>query len=284
MNETPSETETVSIPAQGTTTGVNDYRPRHRDESAPAVGPTGPTGPTRPWASRPVASVTPRPVAPPVARSMQPHLAPRVERVYTTPGWIAESAADQTVPHQSTALHDVSPATGTPVGTIPETGRIPQPVDLVRQAKWTTPRSGVLALVVLLVSAVAVAVTTGSGLLEGQTTPTLVIALALALAASGINAILVAVRPSVVEIDEAWLTVRHRGQRDRFDLTSPHQEIAVSGRPGTASWALALGSPSGRIVTVTGTMVDSQALHAVVAHAQLYAERDRAARRERFNR
>ena len=124
----------------------------------------------------------------------------------------------------------------------------------------------------------------GTGLLGRQSTPTLAVALACLLGAAGLYALLVVLRPVVVELAAPRLAVRRGERDDRFDLSSPFQDVQVSGRPGTGEWKLTLGCPDGRVVRLTSNMVDSRRLDEVVAHAQLLAARAQAARQERFNR
>ena len=166
----------------------------------------------------------------------------------------------------------------------PEWTQVARREDLLRQARWRAPRNGRYAIALLLVAALFAAGATGSGLLDRQSTPLLAIALSCLLAASGLYAILVATTPTIVQLDEVTLTVRHRGRTDRFDLTRPYEDVQVSGEPGTSKWRMRLGCPDGHSVIVTGAMVDSRRLAPVVAYAQEYAQRGRDAREERFTR
>ncbi len=223
--------------------------------------------------------------APPRHRAQTPAHEPPVTpgelvaRAYATPVWVptqgGQAHADPTPAHRATSQVVETDAGWTVVR---------EREDLLRHARWRTPRSGRAAIGLLLVAVLLSAFAIGSGLLDQQSTPTLALALTCLLAASGLYAILVATSPTVVELDEAVLTVRHRGRTDRFELTRPYQDLRVSGQPGTAKWLLCLGTPDGRTVVLTGNMVDSQRLAPVVTYAQEYAERSREAREERFTR
>jgi hypothetical protein len=141
-----------------------------------------------------------------------------------------------------------------------------------------------MAVVLLLLAALTAAAATSTGVVTRQTTSALGVALTCLLAASGLYAVLVATRPTVVGLDEVWLTVRQHGRYDSFDLTNPFQDVVVVGQPGTSGWQLRLGCADGRVVKVNASMVDSHELHRVVTFAQSYADRERAARLERFSR
>ncbi len=151
-------------------------------------------------------------------------------------------------------------------------------------ARWEGSHGTTIALTFLLVGFLAVAGSKASGLLQQQTTPALGLALACLLGAAGLYSIIVVLRPTVVQLDQTRLSVRQHGREDSFDLSNPFQELHVSGKPGTSGWHLALGTPDGRVVRLTSTMVDSRQLDAVVAYAQTYAVRDRVARIDRFSR
>jgi hypothetical protein len=205
-------------------------------------------------------------------------------RVYRTPVWVPSQAApEQPAPdHQALSIDPVEQSTQS-AATDPEWTRVARREDLLRHARWRTPRNGRVAVAMLLVGALCAAVVTGTDLLDRQSTPTLALALSCLLAASGLYAILVATTPTIVELDEVALSVRHRGRTDTFVLTRPYEDVQVSGQPGTAKWTLRLGCPDGRTVIVKGTMVDSRRLAPVVAYAQEYAQRGRDAREARFN-
>ena len=206
-----------------------------------------------------------------------------VARVYETPVWVPVQGG---LPPQADPAHEHHAIDPTVETGEPDPGwtLVRDREDLLRHARWSTPRNGRAAIALLLVAALFAAVASGSGLLDRQSTPTLALALSCLLAASGLYAILVATTPTVVRLDEATLTVRHRGRTDTFDLTRPYQDVLVSGEPGTARWAMRLGCPDGHVVVVNGPMVDSRKLAPVVAHAQEYAQRGRDAREERFSR
>ncbi|MBV9831974.1 MAG: hypothetical protein JOZ82_10320 [Marmoricola sp.] len=209
----------------------------------------------------------------------------QLRRAYQTPGWVGSAAttgpdAPPVVQHELRSR----PAPAHPAAHTAAQRRPQRPDGLVTHARWTGSQSSSVALVFLIVGFLVAAGAKASGLLQQQTTPGLALALACLLGAAGLYAILVVLRPTVVELDETRLSVRRNGHEDRFDLTNPFQELQVSGKPGTSGWHLALGCPDGRMVRLTGAMVDSRQLDAVVAYAQTYAVRDRIARIDRFSR
>lgn len=241
----PTRAEAVPIPAQKSS---GRHKPRHRSAS-PA-----------------------HPVAPPT----QVTSTSTVERIYATPGWVQPTAPHAAIlPRQTAPDHDDA--------TAPD-GSFTRPPGLITQGRWSTARSARSAVVLLFVASLAAAIATGAGVMTTRSTSDLTVALTCLLAASGLYAVLVALRPTVIELDEVWLTVRDQGHVDMFDLTNPFQEIAVSGAPGTSRWRLVLGCPDRRTVAITGRMVDSRRLDVVVRYAQRYAERDRVARIDRFAR
>jgi hypothetical protein len=241
----------MSEPTATVASGRTSYRPRHRAESAESAGSAEQAAPAVP--------VVPRQVA----------------RVYQTPVWADGST------HAPTATRTPLPAVVEAEEPAPAFVR---PEGLLTHARWTTPRQGRAAVALLLLAFLAAAVAAGTGAVQAQTTPALALSLACLLGAAGMFAILAVLRPVVIELDEVWLTVRQAGYCDRFDLTNPFQELETTGRVGSGRWRLRLGCPDGRVVVVTGAMVDSRRLEPVVAYAQRYAERDRAARVLRFNR
>jgi hypothetical protein len=213
-----------------------------------------------------------------------------VPRVYETPVWVPT----QGFPHQVDPAHELLVADAVEHWRQldhadqdvldPEWTQVAHREDLLRHARWRTPRSGRIAVAMLLVCAVLAAVVTSTGLLDQQSTPALALALSCFLAASGFYAILVATTPTIVQLDDVILTVRHHARTDTFNLTHPYEDVQVSGKPGTAKWVMRLGCPDGRTVVVNGAMVDSRRLAPVVEYAQEYAQRGRDAREERFNR
>jgi hypothetical protein len=268
MNETTSGIDAARIPMQEAG-HVNRHLARVIEQSIHPEDTASAAVPPRHRAETPVhePSVTPGEL---------------VARVYDTPVWVPTQGGP---PQEDPARGNL--ATDPIVETdAPDAGwtLVRDREDLLRHARWRTPRSGRAAIGLLLVAVVLAAFAIGSGLLDQQSTPTLALALTCLLAASGLYAILVATTPTVVQLDEAVLTVRHHGRTDRFELNRPYQDVRVSGQPGTAKWLLCLGCPDGRTVVLTGSMVDSQRLAPVVSYAQEYAQRGRDAREERFNR
>jgi hypothetical protein len=279
MSEPTPGADALSIPAQDTALDV-DARAFGRSRDLARVIDQS-IHPGRTPAARPRHRAEP-------AHEALPATAPVVPRVYSTPVWVPTQAA----PHQAAPSQGIlaaDPTDSTELSTEsaaedPEWTRVARREDLLRHARWRTPRNGRVAVALLLVGALFAAVATGTDLLERQSTPTLALALSCLLAASGLYAILVATTPTIVELDEVVLAVRHHARTDTFDLTHPYEDVQVGGEPGTAKWTLRLGCPDGRTVVVNGTMVDSRRLAPVVAYAQEYAQRGRDAREERFNR
>jgi hypothetical protein len=273
MSEPTPDADIVRIPGQGNgppstrSTGraraqraapadSSPYRPRHRADRTQAHVPAVAT----------VSSLAEHTVdVAPIPRQGR--------RVYATPAWVPSAAAPPQVDAGATARR-AEPAA---VSFI-------RPEGLLSHGRWRAPRRGRLAVMLLLVAFLSAAVATGTGAVQRQTTPTLALALSCLLGAAGMFAVLAVLRPTVVELDEVWLSVRGGAHHDRFDLTNPFQELGVTGTAGTSRWRLGLGCPDGRVVTITGSMVDSRRLDPVVRYAQQYADRDRTARGERFSR
>jgi hypothetical protein len=208
-----------------------------------------------------------------------------VPRVYATPIWVPTQDAGPQQTRPTHELIEADPISGTDAAVLDaERTQLAGQGDLLRHARWRAPHHSRIAVAMLLLAAVAASAVIGTGLLEEQSTPTLGLALSCLLAASGLYAILVATTPTIVQLDEVTLTVRHRGRTDSFDLTHPYEDVQVTGKPGTAKWVMRLGCPDGHTIVVNGRMVDSRALAPVVAYAQRYAQRGRDAREERFNR
>ena len=265
MSEQTSGAETVRIPVQLSNQGgsaIEGYQARHR--AVPTVLPPS---------SRSVGRRRNRTVGAGAAHpsgAAAPVVPQQLRRVYVTPAWVPEARADE----QERYLRLVEqPTSETPA----------RPEGMIRQARWTSPRGANVAAALLLVAFLAAAVASGSGLLRRQTTPALALTLGCLLGAAGLYALLVVLRPVVVELSEPWLRVQRGALEDRFNLASPLQEMHVRGRPGTRSWRLVLGCPDGRSVRVGSRMVDSRSLDVVVGRARALAAQERAAREERFN-
>jgi hypothetical protein len=223
----------------------------------------GTAGTSSARAAAPLRSVV-TPVAPEV-----PH---QVRRHYDTPVWVPEGRTGEQDERYLALVADDAAADSS--------GR---PEGMIRQARWTSSRSASVAAALLLIGFLAEAAASASGLLRRQSTPALALTLGCLLGAAGVYALLVVLRPVVVELAEPWLSV-HRGDRhDRFNLSSPFQEVRVSGRPGTRKWLLVLTRPGGGVVRVRHGMVDSRSLDVVVRYAQALSDREREAREERFN-
>jgi hypothetical protein len=205
-----------------------------------------------------------------VRRLAPPEVPTQVARVYDTPDWVPAARPGSDV--APLALVDDEP-----------TG-VPRPEGMIRAGRWTSPRGANIALGLLVIGFLALAGSSASGLLAEQSTPALALTLASLLGASGLYAVLVVLRPVVVELSEPWLVVRHRDRVDTFNLASPFQEIRLEGEPGTWRWRLELGCPDGRVVRLGRRMVDSRAMDVVIGHSQVLAQLERTARMERFDR
>ena len=275
MSEPTPGVDALSIPAQDTALDVDAGKFGRSRDLARVIDQS--IHPDRAPAARPRHRAEP-------ADQALPFPVPVVPHVYATPVWVPTQADPrQATSDQGVLAEDPTEPSTESAATDPEWTRVARREDLLRHARWRTPRNGRVAVAMLLVGALLAAVATGTDLLERQSTPTLALALSCLLAASGLYAILVATTPTIVELDEVVLTVRHHARTDSFDLTHPYEDVQVSGEPGTAKWVLRLGCPDGHTVAVNGTMVDSRRLAPVVAYAQEYAQRGRDAREERFN-
>jgi hypothetical protein len=269
MSDQTGDAETVRIPGQGATSGVVGYRPRHRGAlPAPTVIP-----PAGLLADQRKAMAASARAGRPVRRTDAPVVPHQVRRVYNTPGWLPLTRED--------APSDVDQE---PVEADDASDGLTRPEGMIRQARWTSPRHTYVATALLLIGFLAAAVASGSGLLRGQSTPTLALTLGCVLGAAGLFAVLVVLRPVVVELSEPWLVVRRNGRHDRFNLASPFLGMRVSGRPGSRKWGLVLDCPDGRTVRVSNAMVDSRKLDVVVTYGRAVATLERVARDERFSR
>jgi hypothetical protein len=273
MMSEQSRTEVVRIPGQGGSevsegpegSELEGYEPKHRAAVVPPAGRLASQRKARAASSR---THVPVPITAVPAAPAVPH---QVRRTYDTPVWVPEVHDE----------HDLAY-----VGLVPEAdgaGVPARPEGMIRSARWTSSRGANVAAALLLVGFLAAAVASGSGLLRRQSTPTLALTLGCLLGAAGVYALLVVLRPVVVELAEQWLMVQRGTRQDRFNLASPFQAVQVSGRPGSRRWRLVLGSPDGRAVRVRHGMVDSRSLDVVVGYAQAIAAHERAARVERFN-
>lgn len=278
MTDQTRRAHSVRIPGPGGAAdrgaAVEQYRPRHRGAPSPAetlpdpavVPPSGQLA-----SERRAAAAAARATSNAALRAPAPLVPHQVRRVYETPGWVPTPDPDEQDAPLLALVEDA-------------TAPLTRPEGMIRRARWTSPRHANAAAALLLIGFLAAAAASGSGLLRRQSTPTLALSLACLLGAAGVYALLVVLRPVVVELAEPWLTVRRGMHHDRFDLASPHLRVRVSGRPGSRRWLLLLDCPDGRVVRVRHRMVDSRRLDVVVGYGQAVAARERAAREIRFAR
>jgi hypothetical protein len=240
MSEQTSGAETVRIPGQTrpsepASESNQGYEPRHRAAPVAAEEPTvvPPSGHLASQRRARAASVHARTVA---LRTVPPEATDEVPRVYDTPVWVP-SARTGEVAGQLPALAAVDD----------DADALARPEGMIRHARWSSARRANLAAAFLLVGFLAAAVATGSGLLWRQSTPTLALTLACLLGAAGVYALLVVLRPVVVELAEPWLSVQRGSRFERFNLASPFQELHVSGRArARGGWSSAVPTVGAR--------------------------------------
>ena len=230
---------------------------QHSDEVPPEQvdAPTGPAGTAQPI----LRSVTPRvPTQSPGEHDDLPDARPR-DLPATRPA----------------VLPLVAPVEAPAEAAAGSTGSLRAP-----EGQWTAPQPGRWICAGLLLVALS-----GTGVLgwryygsgtSGDLTA-LVVGLAVVVVLWGMTVI---ATPQVVNVRGSVLTVFAGRDEERYDLADLHQEVDLTGEPGSPSWALVLHRRDGSARVIRAADADSVVLDALV---RLHRDRatERAADRER---